>query len=89
MILLFLGHETLNSSKSNRIYKNADSSSSSDPTRASQFSKEYPEGKEISVFVNKDDPSDAYILEKSPGTFFFTFLAMLAVVGGILIWYFN
>jgi len=73
----------------NTIFKNADSFVSSDPTWASQFAKEYPEGKGISVFVNKDNPSDAYILEKSPGTLFFTFLAMLAVVGGVLIWYFN
>ncbi len=71
------------------IFKNADSYASSDPTWANKFAKEYPEGKEISIFVNKNNASGAYILAKTPGTIFFTFLAMLAIIGGILIWYFN
>jgi len=74
---------------SNRIFKNSDSFSSSDSEWANQFSKKYPEGKSISIFVRKSYPKDTYIIEKSPGTLLFSFLATLLIIGGFLLWYFN
>lgn len=75
--------------KSTNIYKNAKSYQSSDPQWPDELIKNYPVGTEVAVMVKKDNPSDSFLLEKSPGTWFINGLAILSVTSGILIWYFG